>query len=218
VASDGAQEKVVAALLERHGRTFADELGLDPGTPSGLFGLLVFAMLSSTRIRFTLALAGTAALLESGWTSAATMRDAGWEARTRVLNRSGYARYDERTSSMLGDAARTLIDAYRGDLRELRKAAGCDPAREKELLQEIKGIGPVGADIFLREAQAAWPELPPYLDKRALDAAAALGLPRDPTALAALAGAGGDAAVARLVAALVRCRLEGDAAEIAERA
>ena len=207
MATDPPAERVVAELLDRHGRTFADELGLDPTKPAGLFGLLLFALLSSTRIRAALAVAGTNALLEAGWTTAEKMASSSWEDRARTLNESGYARYDERTASQLGDACDLLLERYDGDLRQLRAAADEDPSRENELLQEIKGIGPTGADIFLREAQSAWPELMPYVDDRTRDEAKQLGLPTDPDELAALVT---KKDVPRLVAALVRARLDRD--------
>lgn len=207
MANDPPPDRIVAELLERHGRTYADELGLDPSTPAGLFGLLVFAMLSSTRIRASLAVAGTRALLDAGWTTAERMASSSWENRARTLNESGYARYDERTASQLGDACDLLLDRYDGDLRQLRKAADEDTAREKELLQEIKGIGPTGADIFLREAQSAWAELAPYVDDRTRDEAKQLGLPTDARELAGLVK---EKDVPRLVAALVRARLDRD--------
>ena len=206
---------VVRQLLERHGQTYADELGLDPTKPAGLFGLLVFALLASTRIRSSLAVEGTKALLHAGWTTAEKMTSSRWEDRARTLNESGYARYDERTASQLGEASDLLLDRYSGDLRKLRDAADRDPGRERELLQEVKGIGPTGADVFLREAQAAWPELAPYVDPRTREAAEQLGLPTEPDELAGLVDS---AEVPRLVAALVRTRLDRDADEIRREA
>jgi len=71
----------------------------------------------------------------------------------RVLNRAGYARYDESTSRMLGDTCALLLERYRGDLRKLREEAGHDPQRERALLKEFKGLGDVGVDIFSREGR-----------------------------------------------------------------
>jgi hypothetical protein len=71
-----------------------------------------------------------------------------------------------------------------------------------ELLMEFPGIGPAGADIFLREVQAVWPQVAPHLDRRVLDGAGKLGLPRQAGPLAELAGSGAD--LARLSAAIVR--------------
>jgi endonuclease III len=215
MGNEVSADRVVAELLERHGRTYADELGLDPSKPAGLFGLLLFALLASTRIRASLAVAGTKALLDAGWTTAEKLSATSWQERASTLNESGYARYDERTASQLGEACQLLLERYSGDLRQLREAAERDPAREKELLQEVKGIGPTGADIFLREAQAAWPELAPYVDPRAREEAGNLGLPKNPDELAGLVD---DADVPRLIAALVRARLERDTDDIRREA
>jgi hypothetical protein len=106
---------------------------------------------------------------------------------------------------MLEDAARHLIDAYGGDLRRLRDAAGRDPVRE--LLKEFKGIGDVGADVFMREVQRVWREARPFFDDRALESARRLGRPDDPDALARLASRRDSA---RLAAALVRSALAKD--------
>src|SRR5207248_1977231 len=82
--------------------------------------------------------------------------------RARVLNESGYARYDERTSTALADTAQLIVDRYGGDLRRLRRAADRDPTVERRLLKQCKGIGDVGVDIFFREAQRTWAELYPF--------------------------------------------------------
>lgn len=210
----GASERqVVRALLERHGTTYAEELGirLGRGGPSPLFRLLCAALLLSARISADLAVAAARALADEGWTTPRKLAGATWAERAKALNRAGYARYDERTSQMLADSAEHLLDAYGGDLRRLRDDAGRDPAEERRRLQEFKGIGEVGADVFLREVQRAWPELRPYFDRRALASARKLRLPADPEALAELAPRGDSA---RLAAALVRAGLAKDHGEI----
>jgi hypothetical protein len=133
----------------------------------------------------------------------------------RVLNRHGYARYDERTAAMLGDACELLLDRYRGDLRRLRAEAGQDPSQERRLLTEVKGLGEVDVDIFFREAQVAWKELFPFVDRRAAQAGRRLGLDADPEALA---GDLDPKAFARLVAALVRTGLANDHDAVLEAA
>jgi hypothetical protein len=133
----------------------------------------------------------------------------------QVLNRHGYARYDERTASMLGDACELLLERYRGDLRRLRAEAGQDPSRNGGSSTEVKGLGEVGVDIFFREAQVTWEELFPFLDRRAAQAARRLGLDADPKALA---GERDPKAFARLVAALVRSGLANDHDAVLEAA
>jgi len=133
-----------------------------------------------------------------------------------VLDDAGYVRYDERTSTMLGDTAKLLLERYQGDLRKLRDAANADPARERELLKEFKGIGDVGADIFCREAQLAWPELFPFADAKVLEGARSLGLPASADQLLQLVR--GRVEFVRLVAALIRVKLRKNQEEILARA
>lgn len=205
---------VVRALLARHGTSYAEQLRINVarGTPGPLFQLLVFALLSSARISSELALRGTRGLFDAGWTSARRMAGSGWDERARVLNESGYARYDERTATMLGKTCATLLDDYGGDLRRLRGAARGEPAEERRRLKKFSGIGDVGADIFCRQAQVAWSELYPYVDERAVRAARSLKLPTDPAELARLAG--GRRGLPRLVDAIVQASLAKDINEI----
>ncbi len=205
------------ALLDRHGQTYAEELGIDlsRGLPSALFRLLCAAVLFSARIGAKQGVSAARALFDQGWTTADKLAATTWEERVRVLNRHGYARYDERTATMLGDTCELLLDRYDGDLRKLRQAAERDPRRERQLLGEVKGIGNVGVDIFFREVQVSWEELFPFADRRALEQAERLGLPGDARALAR----GHDRRTfARLVAALVRSALAKDTDAVLETA
>ena len=128
-------------------------------------------------------------------------RAATWQQRVDALGRGGYRRYDERTSTQLEDAAVLVLDRWGGDLRRLHGEAGADASRLAELLQEVKGIGPAGASIYLREVQAVWTDVAPYVDDLTLEGARVAGLPDDPSRLAGLVPA---ADLTRLVAACVR--------------
>lgn len=208
-------DKRIETVLARHGRTFAEQLGikLERGTPSALFRWLIASLLLSARISSEIALRAAQALAEKGWTTPQKMAQSTWEQRTATLNRSGYARYDESTSRMLGDTVGILIDRYGGDLRRLRETAVRDPSRERGLLKEFKGIGDVGADIFFREVQGAWDEIYPFADRRALDAAGRLGLEDTAVALARHVPPGD---FPRLIAALIRVDLNKDYAGVLE--
>jgi endonuclease III len=210
-------ERIAQALLDMHGGSFAEEVGakLDKNTPSPLFRWLCASLLMSARISSGIAVSAANALVKKGWTTARKMDDSTWRQRTDTLNRSGYARYDEKTSTMLGDMSELLLERYDGDLRNLRKEAECDPGQERKLLKQIKGIGDVGANIFFREAQIAWDELYPFADRKALEAAGKLGLADDPGKLAKLVG---KRRFPALLAALVRTDLAGDYDKIREHA
>jgi hypothetical protein len=203
------QDDLVRALLDRHGETFADELGIDvaKNTPSPLFRLLCAAVLMSARIPTTVSMEAARNLTRHGWRTANKLYESRWEERVRALDEAGYTRFDERTATMLGDMVDHLCQRYGGDLRRLRDEAGRDPEAERRLLKDFKGLGDVGVDIFFREVQVAWPELRPFADGRARDAAERLGLPQDPDGLAGLTPNGD---LPRLVAALVRVELDDD--------
>jgi endonuclease III len=209
----GAQRAIVRALLDKHGRTFCEELhiAVEKNTPAPLFQLLCASLLYSARISAANASKAMRGLIEVGLTTPAKMAAASWQQRVDAITDRGYKRYDERTSTMLGHTAELLHHAYGGDLRRLRDKAGRQVAREHELLQDFSGIGPVGADIFLREVQVAWDEVYPYADSKVQSAARHLGLPDDPSALARLSGRANFPALA---AALVRTELRKDHAEI----
>jgi hypothetical protein len=202
-----SKPQIVRALLRLHGRTFAEELRIDVrrNTPSPLYRLLCAATLMSARIDHRIALEAARGLARAGWRSPGKLLESSWDQRVSVLNEAGYTRYQERTATMLGELTDHLVRRWNGDLRRLREEAGRDPAAERRLLKELKGMGDVGVDIFFREVQVAWGELEPFADRRARDAAARLGLPNDPEALAKLSG---PRDFPRLVAALVRVELE----------
>lgn len=204
-----AHREMVKALIDEHGRTFCDELGIEieKNSPSPLFRWLCASILLSARIRSDIAISAAHALTRNGWTTPQKMAGSTWECRTRTLNCAGYARYDESTARMLKDTTSMLLEDYRGDLRVLRDAADYDPAEERRRLIAFKGLGEVGADIFFREVQVAWDELYPFADKKTLKAAERLGLPATAEGLAALVSRRD---YPRLLAALVRTDIGHD--------
>ncbi|MBH1937727.1 endonuclease [Streptomyces sp. AV19] len=206
-----AHRRTAQALLEACGRTYAEEAGIRlRDTPQPLYRLLVLACLLSARIRAPVAVATARSLADAGLKSPKAMAAATWQQRVDALGAGGYRRYDERTATQLGDGAELLLGRYRGDVRRMYEAAGGDDADKlREVLQEIPGLGPAGAGIFLREVQAVWPGIRPYIDGKALEGAAQLGLPQRPEDLARLVD--GDRTAA-LAAALTRVALDAEAA------
>jgi hypothetical protein len=193
-------------LLDEAGRTYADEAGIRlTDQPAPLYRLLVLSVLLSTRIKADIAVAAARELADAGMGTPKAMLEASWQDRVDALGRAHYKRYDESTATALGDGAQLLLDEYSGDLRELRNRADGEPKKIRELLTAFPRLGPVGADIFAREAQAVWPELRPALDRKTLDGARRVGLPADPAALTKLTS---DDRLAELAAALVRVALD----------
>lgn len=202
------------ALLTEHGTTYAAEAGIRlRDTPQPLYQLLVLSHLLSARIRASVAVAAAQALFSDGMRTPRRMLDSTWQQRVDALGKGGYRRYDERTADQLGEGAGLLLDEYGGDLRRLRRSADGDLGALRAGLRRTPGMGPAGADIFLREAQAVWPETAPFLDKKALQGAERLGLPSAPEELVRLAERAhpaGRHGPAVLAAALVRAALDKD--------
>jgi hypothetical protein len=197
----------VRELLDQYGTTFADEAGITlRDKPAPLYQLLVLTVLFSVRIRADIAVAAARELFKAGWRTPRALLGSTWQQRVDALGLGGYKRYDESTATYLADGAQLLVDRYRGDLRRLRDEAGEDPEAIRERLTEFPRIGPVGAEIFCREAQSVWPGLRPSFDRKALAAARDAGLPADADALADLVPAKD---LSRLAAALVRRSLSG---------
>lgn len=207
-----SKRAILEVVLDQYGGTYTRQAGFTlKDTPSALFRLLCLSLLLSARISADIAVDAARALAKEGWTSADKLLDSTWSQRAATLNEAGYARYDERTSTMLGETAELVAERWKGDLRNLRDEAERDPGAERKLLKRCKGIGDVGADIFQREAQAVWEELRPFADKRALQAAKKLDLADDPRGLARIAKTDD---LSGVVSALVRLELSGDHDEV----
>ena len=210
--ADPDPSRTCRELLERDGRTYAEEgeVGLRD-EPAPLYRLLVLATLASTRIRAEVAAAAARELWAAGFTTPQRMRDSTWQQRVDALGRGGYRRYDESTATALAEGAEVVRDRWDDDLRTVRERcagsgsenlAGGLAEKVAEEVQAVPRLGPVGAGIFVREVQAVWRDLEPYLDGRAADAAAAAGLSRQPDRLAAHVPDGSFAALAATLARL----------------
>ncbi|MEU4241768.1 hypothetical protein [Actinoplanes sp. NPDC026619] len=196
------QRDTVKELLEQRGQSYAEEAGITLGDkPSPLYRLLVLATLLSKPISSGVAVAAARELFKAGCRTPQRMLAASWQDRVDALGRGHYRRYDESTATILADSAQLCLDSWGGDLRRLHEEGGSDVRALKDLLTRFPGIGPTGADIFLREVQGVWPDIAPYADQKVLDGARRAHLPADPDELAGLVPAG---ELPVLMSALVR--------------
>ncbi|MEU1981220.1 endonuclease [Nocardia sp. NPDC019395] len=205
------QRDIVHALLDRAGTTYAAEAGIRlDDKPAPLFQLLMLTELLSARISADIAIAATTELVGSGYRTARRVADADWQELVDALGRGHYRRYDESTATQLGEIAGKALEKYDGDLRKLAEEADHDVERAGELIQQFKGIGPTGSEVFLREVQDVWTWVRPHFDDRAVHGAERVALPGDPGKLAGLAP--GDHA-AEFAAALVRVGIDDELAQ-----
>jgi hypothetical protein len=183
----GDTASIIRSLLRRHGTTYCEQAGFTlRDKPSPLFQLLVLAILLAKPISADIAVAASRELRRIGVRTAAGTLRTTWQQRVDALGRAHYRRYDESTSTRLEQAARQVADRWGGDLRRLAAEGGDDPAAVSRLLTTVPGIGPAGADIFLREAQRIWPWTRPHLDDKVIEGARRAGLPHSRSALAAV--------------------------------
>ena len=203
------REAKIDRLIEASGTLYSEEAGanLARGTPQELFHWLLTALMLSARIDAAVAVASAKALRERGQHKIdAILGTATWDDLVETLTAGGYTRYREKTATYIEEAARLVRDRHGDDLRRLRDEAG-DGDAILAALQEVKGIGPLGAGIFAREAQLVWDPLHPTLGDPAAEAARALGLPH--TARGLSEAVPDRERYVRLVAALTRASIEG---------
>lgn len=200
----------ISRLLQQAGTTYADEAGITlRNTPKPLFQLLTLTMLASKPIAASVAVAAARELFRTGLRTPGDVLRTNRPTMINAFGRAGYARYDESSATRLTELATAVQDRYSGDLRKLGEEAGQDTRAAAAALQGFDGIGPTGADIFLREAQNVWPWAQPYFDERALETARDLELPTDPGRLLTLS----EGRPAELAAALVRVSLDDELRE-----
>ena len=87
--------------------------------------------------------------------------DAGWSYLVDpVLREGGYVRYDGRKSTQILRNCETLLAEYSGSLKRLHVMA-LDATDLENMLQNFFGVGPVTANIFLRELRPFWQKADP---------------------------------------------------------
>jgi hypothetical protein len=196
------EKKRFVRRLAGAGRGFADQLGFRvTNNPATLFQLLYLSVLLGRSGDPRRAARAASALRDRGWDSAARMTRSSHQDRAAVLRSCG-RRDAEELAAGLGDLAVTVTERYRGDLRRLRAMVGYDAARERDRLRRLPAVDDQVVDLFFREVQALWREVPPSADRRALTAARRLGLGRSAEDLATLTGGREAERLAWLVGAL----------------
>ena len=86
---------------------------------------------------------------------------AGWDFLVNpIMREGGYVRYDGKTSTQILRNCETLLQKYRGSLKELHKEAQNSEDLENRLTS-FYGIGPITTNIFLRELRPFWEKANP---------------------------------------------------------
>ena len=93
-------------------------------------------------------------ITEAGITSADILAGRSWDDLVGLLDQGHYVRYDYSTATKLLDVSKSLVSQY-GSVSALVQDSS-DAHQLEERLKAFKGIGPVTAEIFVREVGPVW--------------------------------------------------------------
>ena len=148
-------------------QSFAEELGLNLTKPEDRFKWFLASVLFAKRISAEIAKKTFRKFEDEGLTTPDSILEAGWDRLVEVLDSGGYVRYDFSTASNLLAIMENLKVKY-GDLENLHRQS-ISPEDLERRLQEFKGVGPVGVNIFLRELRGTWEKATPKLSRMAVE-------------------------------------------------
>ena len=154
--------------------TYSEELGLDLTRPEDRFKWFLASVLFAKRISVEIAKRTYLRFKEEELTTPDRILAAGWDRLVQVLDSGGYVRYDFSTATNLLRIMEDLKEKYE-DLEGLHRKSKDSKDLEKRL-QEFKGIGPVGTNIFLRELRGIWEKAKPKTSRMAVEVAKRLGV------------------------------------------
>ena len=155
-------------------QSYSEELGLDLTRSEDRFKWFLASILFAKRISAKVAKKTYRRFEEEGLNTPERILAAGWDRLVEVLDSGGYVRYDFSTASNLLKIMEELKEKY-GDLEELHKKSK-SPTDLERRLQEFKGVGPVGVNIFLRELRRIWEKAKPKPSRIAVKIGQRIGL------------------------------------------
>ncbi len=142
----------------KRSRLYSEELGIDlkKNTDRELFKWFLASILFGARISGTIAENTYKAFERHNLLEPEKILKAGWDFLVYpIMREGGYVRYDGKTSTQILKNCDTLIEEYGGSLRRLHEEARDSEDLENRLIS-FYGIGPVTANIFLRELRPFW--------------------------------------------------------------
>jgi hypothetical protein len=142
---------------------YSEELGINLAKRSegACFRWFLASLLFGARISETTAKNTYWAFVRYGLTSPTRIARAGWDFLVDpVMREGGYVRYDGRKSTQVLRDCESLLSDYDGSLLRLHADARDAHDLEQRLLA-FYGVGPVTANIFLRELRPYWAKADP---------------------------------------------------------
>lgn len=152
---------------------YSEELGiyLKKNNNKEIFKWFLASILFGARISETIAKNTYKAFESYNLLRPRKILETGWDFLVNpIMREGGYVRYDGKTSTQILSNCETLIKKYQGSLLKIHEEAENSEDLENRLIK-FYGIGPITANIFLRELRPFWekanPEPLPIVKKMA---------------------------------------------------
>ncbi len=155
-------------LLKRYGMLYSKELGID--IKKDPFKWFLASILFGARISATIAKNTYKIYEHEELTTVEKIVSSDPMVLIRIHGKGGYGHYDGVTARYIKGIANKLLIDYDGKITELDEKSKSPEELETKLL-EFKGIGPVRAQIFLRELRGVWKNADPQLTATEISAA-----------------------------------------------
>jgi len=176
---DAGNRSLMTNLSElKHTHLCSEELGIELAArdDNQYFRWFLASLLFGGHIRETIARHTYQSFCHHQLTTPHKILDAGWDFLVDpIMREGGYVRYDFGKSDQILRDCRILVDEYRGSLWRLHETAR-DKSDLEARLFAFPGVGPVTANIFLRELRPFWPKADPPPLPVVVAVAASLGL------------------------------------------
>jgi endonuclease III len=132
-------------------KVYSNDLGIDLnfGDETECFKWFLACLLFGKPIQQEIAKRAFLELTQAGITSPNAVLETGWDRLVEILDKAHYVRYDFSTATKLLDISEDINKKY-GTFGALLKQCS-STTHISERLQELKGVGPKTAEIFLRD-------------------------------------------------------------------
>lgn len=158
-----ASRRAITARALAQSPLYSEELGLDLARRDDrtLFCWFLASALFGGRISATIATRTYRAFERHRLLTPRRILKAGWDYLVDpIMREGGYVRYDGRKSTQILRDCEALLSDYGGSLTALH-AAAADAGDLERRLTAFYGVGPVTANIFLRELRPFWRKADP---------------------------------------------------------
>lgn len=154
---------IIKKLIYQYGCLYSTDLSINVKTKNEkeIFKWFLASILFGKRISENIAMKTYREFEKAGILCPSEILRAGWDKLVQVLDAGGYVRYDFSTATKLLEISKSLLDKYgEKPLTKIHEIAK-DKKELESILQSFKGIGPVTANIFLRELRTVWKKADP---------------------------------------------------------